>query len=136
MSKQLTARQLKFIDLYDGNGTDAARKSGYKGSDNVLAQTARGLLRNPQIVNSIKERHDKAKAPLIAKRKQRQRFWTKVMGDPTEKMKDRLKASELLGKSEADFTENVALGKSLVTTMTVLSEEQFRELRDKFNSEY
>lgn len=60
----------------------------------------------------------------IASRLERQAFWTRVMeGHETEtlmdkmgglhdvpvSMKDRLKASELLGKSEADFTENLTV---------------------------
>jgi hypothetical protein len=41
-------------------------------------------------------------------RQQRQQFWSKVAGDESQEMKDRLRASELLGKSEADFTENLS----------------------------
>ena len=44
--------------------------------------------------------------PVIATRDERQKFWTDVMNSSSEEMRDRLKASELLGKSEADFTEN------------------------------
>lgn len=41
----------------------------------------------------------------IATRKERQVFWTNVIMDEDEKMSDRLKASELLGRSEVDFVE-------------------------------
>ena len=37
----------------------------------------------------------------------RQEFWTKVMNDPDEDMKNRLRAAELLGKSEADFLDRI-----------------------------
>jgi phage terminase small subunit len=103
---KLNARQQKFVDVYAGNGTDAARKAGYKGTENTLAQCARGLLRNSHIAAAIKARETKEVRPLIADRQARQSFWTEVMKDPDADMKDRLKASELLGKSEADFTEN------------------------------
>jgi hypothetical protein len=43
----------------------------------------------------------------VASKKNRQAFWTKVMKDEAEDMRNRLKASELLGKSEKDFVEKV-----------------------------
>jgi phage terminase small subunit len=107
MATRFTPKQLKFVELYSGNGTEAARLAGYKGSDNTLAQAARDLLRNPQIKKAIEERQAKKLNPLIASREQRQEFWTAVMRDEEQTMKNRLKASELLGKSEADFTDKV-----------------------------
>lgn len=96
--------------MYAGNGTEAARLAGYKGSDNVLAQTARDLLRNPQISEAIRAREKEEVRPLIATRQERQAFWTAVMNDTDEEMPARLKASELLGKSEGDFIDKVDLG--------------------------
>lgn len=43
--------------------------------------------------------------PLVASGEQRQRFWSEVMWDAEAEMKDRLKASELLGRTQADFVE-------------------------------
>lgn len=45
--------------------------------------------------------------PKIANRQQRQEFWSSVMNDAEVDLSVRLRASELLGKSEADFTEKV-----------------------------
>lgn len=42
-------------------------------------------------------------------RDERKKFWSEVM-DTAEKTGDRLKASELLGRSEADFTDKIGLG--------------------------
>lgn len=103
--REFTDRQLKFIELYEGNGTDAARRAGYSGSDNVLGKTAYELLRNPKIVEAIKKRHDEEIRPMIADRAQRQIFWTEIMNDDSKELSHRLKASELLGKSDADFIE-------------------------------
>lgn len=50
-------------------------------------------------VAEIREKH-------IADRAERQRFWSKTMVS-APKIADRLKASELLGRSEADFTDNI-----------------------------
>lgn len=105
--KNLTLKQQRFADLYEGNGTEACRQAGYKGSDNVLAQQARTNLRNPQIVKVIKQRHIKASAGRIAHREERQRFWTAVMMDPDKTIQVRLKASEILGRSCGDFIAKI-----------------------------
>lgn len=105
MAKKLTAKQLKFIQVYAGNGVQAARLAGYKGSDDTLAQVARENLSKPQILSEIQKRQAEENNPLIASRQMRQIFWSNVMKSNKVKMSDRLKASELLGKSEADFTE-------------------------------
>lgn len=43
----------------------------------------------------------------VASRLDRQRLWTAIMLDAGAKTPDRLKASELLGKSEGDFLDRV-----------------------------
>ena len=101
--KELTQKQLKFIEFYEGNGTQAARLAGYKGTDNTLAQTAFELLRNPKIKEAIESRRNSLLSSAIANRQQRQEFWTNLMNDEGQDPRVRLKASELLGKSEADF---------------------------------
>ncbi len=54
-------------------------------------------------------------AAAIASRAERQAFWTKVMNDNERDLNARLKASELLGKSEGDFLDRVEVG----TTQTL-----------------
>ena len=100
--RPLTPKQLKFIKFYCGNATDAARKAGYKspklsGHENMT---------KPNILKLIKNREDKRNNPKIKSREQRQAFWSKMM-DNAEKDSDQLKASELLGRSEADFTDKI-----------------------------
>lgn len=101
----LTTKQQRFIEAYTGNGTEAARVAGYAGSDAVLSQTAYRMLRKPEIAQAIKARRSKASTSLIATREDRQTFWSEVMNDRTEMMPNRLRAAELLGKSEADFVD-------------------------------
>lgn len=103
----LTPRQQAFVDAYNGDGTAAARAAGYKGTDAVLAVTASRLLRTAKVAKEIRSRQERALRPLIATREERQRFWSEMMNSPEFEPRDRLKASELLGKSEADFTEKV-----------------------------
>lgn len=92
-----------------GNGTEAARLAGYKGNDVTLCAVGSQNLRNPQIRKAIDERAEED--PKIATREQRQKFWTEVMlgtGDNGfVEMRDRLKASELLGKTHGDFVEKL-----------------------------
>lgn len=106
MSK-LTPKQQRFVDAYmgeaAGNATEAARKAGYSGSENVLGVAGARLLRNDKISKMISDLSKDD--PLIATREDRQRFWTDVMEDETQDMKDRLRASEILGKSQTDFIE-------------------------------
>lgn len=118
----LNAKAQRFAEVFAGNGTEAARLAGYAGSDAVLATQAGRLLRTAEVLAIIKARQEKEVRPLVASRQERQAFWTRVMqghsdtvADPEGgtctfrlSMSDRLKASELLGRSEADFTDKVA----------------------------
>ena len=101
----LSAKMRAFVEAYDGNGTAACRAAGYKGSDAVLATQAGRLLRKAEIRAAIDSRRAKSAKGRIADREERQRFWSKVMRSKRFELKDRLKASELLGRSEADFIE-------------------------------
>lgn len=105
----LTPKQQAFVDAYTGNGTDAARAAGYTGTDGALAVSASKLLKLPKVREAIDARRAKENSGLIASRAERQEFWTKVMKAEESEMRDRLKASELLGRSEADFIENTRL---------------------------
>jgi hypothetical protein len=129
--RQLNDRQLKFIAIYDGNGTDSARKAGYKGSDNVLAQMARHLLRNTHIRKLITGRQERELNPQIANRQERQSFWTSTMKSQLVDIGDRLKASELLGRSEADFTENHRVGDPLGRPLPPTTIAVFKDLDKK-----
>lgn len=98
--RPFTTKQQRFIDFYDGNATDAARKAGYK-------QAERSGLENVGkrgIWAAIQKREKKRNGKYIKTRKERQEFWSKKMDD-AGKDSDQLKASELLGRSEADFTD-------------------------------
>ena len=107
MAEKLTTKQLKFIEAYAGNGTEAARLAGYKGNDKTLSSVAVENLAKPIIAHAIKEREQKAVNKLIATREERQQFWTKYMREEGLDIAERFKASELLGKSEADFINKV-----------------------------
>ncbi len=98
---RLTQKQQRFVDYYKGNYSEAARDAGYS------SPNRRGyeLMQMPKIQQAIQERENVERRPHIADRQRRQEFWTQVMEDENQKMRDRLKASENLARSEADFIE-------------------------------
>lgn len=102
---KLTEKQERFVEAYEGNATQAAILAGY--SQKSAEKIGRDLLRNATVAKRIRERQETAIRPLIANREDRQKFWTETMNNAGVKMPDRLKASELLGKSEGDFLDRV-----------------------------
>lgn len=102
MAYQLTDRQQKFIACYAGNATEAAEMAGYSAAERAGVRN----MKDVRICQAIEERRAKELTPQIASRQERQKFWTDTMRDTAEDIRNRLKAAELLGKSEADFTEN------------------------------
>lgn len=104
--RPLTTKQQRFVDFYDGNATEAARKAGYRGNESSLSSIGEQNLRKLEIKKAIQKREEKRNKLLIADREERQQFWTDGMRDTKADRKDRQKDSELLGRSEADFTDN------------------------------
>ena len=115
--QKLNDRQWKFVEAYDGNATAAARLAGY--SAHSAEVTGAKLLRNPKVAAAIRERQGRESQERIASRQQRQVFWTEVMTNAKGDMKDRLKASELLGKSEGDFLDKVHHTGALETVIVI-----------------
>ena len=100
----LTVKQQRFVEAYNGNATRAAIDAGY--SPKWATKFGPNLIgKNREIAAAIREREEKRVNSLILSREERQIFWSNVVRDPDEDMKNRLKASELLGRSEADFME-------------------------------
>lgn len=100
----LNPKQRAFVEAYVGNATDAARKAGYTGTSHALEVTGSRLLRHAEVAAAIEARRAKASDGRIASREERQAFWSEVLRTHDD-IHARLRASELLGKSEADFTE-------------------------------
>jgi phage terminase small subunit len=101
----LTMKMQAFVEAYCGNATEAALKAGY--SPMSAYSQGQRLLKNVEVKAAIAARQAPSSAARIADRQERQSFWTHVMRDPDEDMRNRLRAAELLGKSECDFAERV-----------------------------
>ena len=103
----LNSKQQLFISEYltDFNATQAAIRAGY--SVRSAGSIANELLKKPDIQQALQATITARNNNLIADREERKRFWSRVMLDENENMKHRLKASELLAKSEGDFIQQV-----------------------------
>ncbi|MEM6532951.1 MAG: terminase small subunit [Myxococcota bacterium] len=106
-TKTLTEKQRRFVEAYlgeaCGNATEAARQAGFAGSRTTLQQVGHENLRKPHIRDAIDERTESD--AFVLTREGRQRFWSQVMNDPNVEMRHRLRASELLGRSQGDFVD-------------------------------
>ncbi len=112
----LTDKQQRFAELYEGNATEAASKAGYKHPKDAGIR----CLKNVEICRLIQNRRNEELEPDILTRIDRQVFWSKVAMDESLPMKDRLKASELLGKSEGDFITKHAVDESTQNSLADL----------------
>lgn len=102
---ELTARQKRFVDAYEGNATAAARAAGFK-NPNVYADD---LMKNPRVIAAIQEREKERRSKIIATRDERLRRLTEIMRDDTQKTTDRLRAIEIMCRAEGDFIERQEL---------------------------
>lgn len=116
--QKLTLKQTRFCEEYlaTGNATEAYRRAYNVGGmkDNTIKRNACTLIGNPKILSAISDLSAMSTNARVAALEQRREFWTLAMngrstdadGKPVEvKMADRLKASELLGKSFGDFLD-------------------------------
>lgn len=94
-----------FVEAYDGNATKAAIAAGVP--QRSAAQQGAKWMRMAKIKEAIRNRADSRQQTeqRILTREDRQRFWSQMVTKAGVKDADRLKASELLGRSEADFTD-------------------------------
>lgn len=130
MLTKLSPAHRLFVEAFDGDLVYACRIAGIGGptsSDAYLKRRGEALLQDPLILEAIKDRSKYLLSTkhAIATREERQALWTAIMknDDPHRKeevdsngvpipegnipLPIRLKASELLGKSEADFVDRI-----------------------------
>jgi phage terminase small subunit len=106
-NKHLTWKQQRFVEAYAGDGVKAAKEARYKGDRNTLAVRASQLLRMPKIKEAIEVRNTEATRKRIADREELQEGWTKIFRDENVPLRDRMRAGELLAKSQAMFTDKM-----------------------------
>jgi phage terminase small subunit len=114
----LTPRQRKFVAAYTGNASEAARAAGY--SEHTAAEQGYRLLRNVQVRRALLAREQGQVEKLMLTRRERQELWSEIAVDTSQPIMARLRALELLGRSEGDFTDRVELSGSLTLEVLVL----------------
>lgn len=99
-------RQEKFCQLMAAGGKtqeQAAIEAGY--SERSARQQAARLLTNDNICDRMNKLRGIQEEEVADELRRLKDFWLDVMEDEEERMNDRLKASELYGKSIAAFVE-------------------------------
>lgn len=135
IERKLTEKQQKFVDYYlgSGNAEDAAKKAGY--SINTARGHAHKLLQNVAIQNAIHERNKLIESDRIATMEEVKQFWTNTMRDDENDKKDRLKASELIAKTNGAFIDKVEHSGTVTNKnidLTHLSDEELEKALNKY----
>ena len=124
------------MDLYSGDPKDAARRANFPDP----ARAGIMLLGKAAIKHAIKERNGDWKTTEILTREDRQRLWSRIAlgletetiivdGTPHEiaaRMPNRLKALEMLARSEGDFFDKLKVEFGLEEELKQLSYEQIQ----------
>lgn len=63
------------------------------------------MMTHPKVSERVSELRALIERDAIADASERRRFWTETMRNKDGDMKDRLKASELIGRADGDFVE-------------------------------
>lgn len=104
----MNERQKRFCEFYVGecigNVVQSALTAGY--SNSYANHLAYKLLENIEIQDYIKELSKGGESKRISTAEDVQRFWSSVMNDTNEQMKNRLRASELLAKAQGIFNND------------------------------
>lgn len=120
MTRKLTLKQSDFCKWYihpdvKGNGTEAARRAGYKGTDKVLGQVALENLKKPVILEEIErlrqEIGEDVQVSIEKVLNDLEELRVKAMDDG--KYQAAVRASELQGKWLKMFTDRIEHVQSL-----------------------
>jgi len=98
-----------FIDMYleIGNQAEAYRISHKSAAQKTAVVAATKLIRKPEVRAYLDERLAELKDERTAGIMEVQTFWTKVMRNTDEDMKNRLRASEFIARTHGAFLDKV-----------------------------
>ncbi len=115
---KLTERQRRFVETYaaTGNASESARIAGYRGAANRIGPR---LLANVGMQSALCQLSEQMTTMALSTARERQEWWTAIMRDPTIRTRDRLRASEILGKAQGDFIQ-----RHTITGPTALSKPE------------
>lgn len=124
--QKLNEKMRRFAEIYDGNGAAAAEAVGINKEDSRARACL--WLKNSEVQELINARRSKVIGGKVRTRIERQMFWSQVMDDGTYTIENRLKASELLGRSEGDFLVRVEASVKRFELPPELTVEELREI--------
>jgi hypothetical protein len=104
---------------------DAIRDGGY--ADTTAKSNAKEIWDRVGVQDQINAARAAMAKKSVYNRQQRQKFWTDMMLEGKTDA-DKLRASELLGRSEADFTDNIS-NTVPDQSLTLTKDEQVEALR-------
>lgn len=110
IGRKLTQKQKKFAQLYveSGNASKSYVSAGYSAKTTEIAGSEGAkLLKNPLVIEEIDRLNAEIASKRIASAAERQQYLTSVMRSNIEETKDRIRATEILGKMQGDFIERV-----------------------------
>lgn len=106
----LTIKQQRFADgfITTGNATQSYIDAGYSVKQRNTAEVnASILLRNHKVIQYIDKVNSDLEGDRIAGMEEVKEFWTNTMRSPIVERKDRIKASELIAKTNGAFIERI-----------------------------
>lgn len=134
MDKKLSAYQQQFVNSYSGNLLQTMRAIGYDGSDDDLHAKGSRLLNNPEVQEALRSRYTyKVKQDKnIANTDEMLSWWSALVKneDPHDDsgrpiaMRDRLKASEYIGRANILFGDKQQIEHNVTITNLVESAYQ------------
>ncbi len=108
----LTEKQRKFCEAFAGNGGNALQAATVAGYKQPIPQSNENL-NKPVIQKALEELRKSTTNSAIMTREERQMMWTEFAKDKSMTPTERMKASELLGKSQADFIDRTEISGKL-----------------------
>ncbi|MDD3813119.1 MAG: terminase small subunit [Desulfocapsaceae bacterium] len=106
--EKLTEKQRRFCEAYSTNGGNALRAAASAGYSKPNQQGSQNL-EKLAIQGAIERLRQETTSTAIMTREQRQEMWSDIIRDKTKPDMVRLRASELLGKSQGDFIDRKEL---------------------------
>lgn len=116
------------LNLVNG-GMDVVSASKMCGVDDPES-FASELMRKESFIKAVEDTAQ-GEDLLVKSKKQRQRFWGRVMSDEHVDPRSRLRASELLAKSESDFVDNINVTFSPEVLLKRIEEEYSVDISGK-----
>ena len=143
LTKPLTKKQQMFVNAFSGDIVQTMRALDYEGTDSDLHARGKTLMENVNVRTALQSRYQyqQKQGKLMANRDELMEWWTNIVrnNDPHAKevadkygrksippldIKDRLKASEFLGRAHIMFGEKKEI--SHTVTITNIIEEAYK----------